>query len=476
MPVFEHTATYPYPRDHVWAWHERPGAFVRLTPPGMATAEGEDAGLTPGSVITLHVSHPVVSGAAGMLGLRVRPHVGWTLRHFGLVPGERFIDEQLKGPFRSWRHEHLFADAPGGGTTITDRVTWEFPAPRSLVESQLVRFFRFREAQLRDDLAFHAGHAAGEARHVAVAGASGLIGTQLCALLTTGGHRVTRLVRGRGTPDERPRDGEIVWDPGQADTGAGGRPGRLEPSALADVDVVINLAGSPIARRFSRTGKQQLHHSRVRATRTIAQALAEVGDGRGRTLVQGSAVGYYGARRPGEILTEDAAAGSGFLADVVQHWEGAARPAEDAGLRVAYLRTGTVLAESGGMLLPQLASFGVGLGGPLTEPDAYLSWIALDDAVRGFAHAALAPDASGPLNLTSPEPVTQAEFAAELGRTLHRPSAVPLPSWAPSAVLGRGATDQIVRTDQRVHTRLPETGFEFAYPELGRALRHVLRR
>lgn len=469
MPVYEHVTHLPHARADVFAWHERPGAFVRLTPPGMATiVQPPSDGLRAGSTVRLRVSHPVVAGGSSLVAGR-SVGVPWALTHVEYAPGEGFVDEQTSGPFRRWRHEHEFADAPDGGTTITDRVRWEtpVPVPRGLVEGRLAGLFRFRAAQLRGDLALHAR--LGERLRVAVAGSSGLVGTQLCALLASGGHEVTRLVRREAGP------GEASWDPGAADTGRTiARDGRLDPRVLEPMDAVVNLAGRSIGGRFTRRAKQEIHHSRVLASSTLARALAGLADGRPRALVQASAVGLYGARRPGETLREDAVPGRGFLADVVRHWEAAAAPAEAAGVRVAHLRTGIALCASGGALLPMLPLFAVGLGGPLTNPDATVSWITLDDLARAYLYAVAEP-LSGPYNAVAPDPATWGEFAAGLGRVMNRPAAVPTPGFGPRLLLGRGAYDQLVRTDQRVSCeRLQDAGFAFEQPALRGALAHVL--
>jgi len=469
MPVFEHVSTFPQPREEVFAWHDRGGGFTRLTPPGAATiVSGPTRGIAVGSELVLRVSTPVLAGLlpdVPLPGSGVGP-VGlpWRVRHVEYVPGERFVDEQVAGPFRSWRHEHDFADAPGGGTTITDRVTWELPVRLparidvSLVERFLGELFAFRERQLRADLALHARLGAAPS-HVVVTGASGLIGSQVCALLTTGGHTVTRLVRG-----QRPAAGEAAWDP------AGG---RIDEDALRAADAVVHLAGAPIGGRFTPRHKEAVLRSRVDGTTTLARALAS--EGMPRTLVQASGIGIYGARRPGELLTEESAPGTGFLADVVRAWEGAAAPAESAGVRAAFLRTGIVLSAGGGALLPQLPLFMMGLGGRLTAARAWFSWIALDDMARAYVHALFTPELAGPVNAVAPHPVTSRAFARELGRVLRRPALLPTPAFGPALILGREGASEMIDTDQRVSAaRLQASGFEFAHPHLTDALRHAL--
>lgn len=471
MPVFERSSRYPFPRATVFAWHTRPGAFARLSPPGMVTPLSRHTdGINPGSETEVLISHPLVAGLLPDVPHRGRRRgpigVRWLVRHVELVPNERFVDEQVKGPFKSWRHEHEFTDGPGGSTIITDRVTWELPVTlpgrldQALVEMQLDGLFAFRERQLRDDLDLHTRLAASP-RRVVVAGASGLIGTQLTALLTSGGHHVTRLVRtsAKGKPDA------VRWDPAAH---------RLDASALEGADAVVNLSGHSIGGRFTRAHKNKVLTSRLDATGTLAAAAAQVGV---PTLVQASAIGYYGPRRPGELLTERSTAGDGFLAEVVRAWEAAAKPAADAGVRVAQLRTGIVLSEGGGALAPQVPLFSIGMGGRLAAPDAWFSWVGLDDVARAYVHTILTDVVEGPTNLTAPRPVTNQEFATTLGRVLHRPSVVPTPAIGPKLVLGAEGYDQMIDTDQRVSSaKLGESGFWFAQGTLAEALRHALMR
>lgn len=466
MPVFEHVSRYPHPRAEVFAWHRRPGAFARLSPPGMAElVSGPTNGILTGSEIVLRLSHPLLAGLAGMVWRGKAPGVTWRVRHADFVENELFVDEQVSGPFKRWRHEHRFTDGPGGSTVVTDHVEWEVPVnvpggiDRALVEMQLDGLFTFRERQLRDDLDLHARLGAAPA-HVVISGGTGLIGRQLLALLTSGGHRVTRLVRG-----EPNGPNQLRWDPAAV----------LPADALEGVDAVVHLAGHSIAGRFNDHNKRLIRESRLTSTSSLAAALAR--PGAPRTLVQASGIGYYGARRPGELLTEESAPGDDFLATVVRDWEAAARPAVDAGVRTTFLRTGIVLSEGGGALLPQVPLFSIGLGGRLTRPDAWMSWIGLDDMARAYVHALFTPACEGPVNAVAPRPVTAGEFAQTLGRVLHRPAVVPTPAFGPKLLLGREGADQIIDTDQRVSSsKLAGTGFMFAQGTLADALRHALMR
>ncbi|MGY5766436.1 TIGR01777 family oxidoreductase [Brachybacterium sp. DNPG3] len=332
------------------------------------------------------------------------------------------------------------------------------------------RLAAFQERQLRDDAAFHARYADRPRLTVAVAGSSGMIGTQLTALLVGGGHRVRRMIR-----EDRVGPGEISWDP---------RSGRLDPADLEGVDVVVNLAGRSIATRWTAAARREIRESRVRGTHLIARTLAELaGSGSSggsvgpRVLVQASAVGIYGAQRPGELLTEDDARGEGFLADVVREWEASTRAAADAGIRVPLIRTGVVLSDGGGSLLPQLPLYLAGVGGRLAPKDAVTSWITLDDIVRVIAHAVLTPSLDGPVNAVAPTPVDAREFARALGGTLRRPAVLPVPSVGPRLLLGADAARELVAADQRVSDeRLRASGFVPAHRSLRPALEHVLWR
>lgn len=448
----------PRPCSEVMAWYDRPGALVRLTPPGLAGADDPaTGGMRAGRLVGVRVGPSALPTA-------LRPH--WILRHLEHEPEGRFVDQQVHGPFRTWRHEHRIDNVAEAITEVHDSIDLELPRRlerlEPLAETQMHRLLGFRARQLRDDLAFHARWAHLPRRTIAITGSSGLIGTQLAALLETGGHTVRRMIR-----EPEVGEGEISWDP---------QAGQLDPADLEGVDVVINLAGRSIATRWSAGARREIRDSRVNGTSLIARTLAGMRDGPA-ALVQASAIGLYGPRRPGELLTEADQGGEGFLADLVRDWEGSTHAAQEAGVRVAFVRTGMALTDGGGPLLPQLPLFLAGVGGRLTRADAMTSWISLDDIVRAFAHAALSADVTGPLNGVGPQPVTAGEFARTLGRVLHRPSLVPVPGFGPRAVLGSAAADELIDVDQNISdARLRASGFEPAHTTLEQALRHALRR
>jgi uncharacterized protein len=299
---------------------------------------------------------------------------------------------------------------------------------------------------------------------IAVTGASGLIGGALLAALRADGHEVLTLVR--RTP--RTAD-EHRWDPQHH---------RIDPVLLADVDAVVNLAGAPIRPRpFTSSYKEQLVTSRLDATTTISEAMAAAAaadPARKRVLLSASAVGFYGDTGA-RTVTEQDPAGSDFLAQLCVQWEAATSAAEKAGIRVAHLRSGLVLDRSAMLLQVMGPVFRLGLGGRMGDGRQYWPWISLADEVGAIGHL-LTADVSGPVNLTGPEPVTNAEFTAELGRQVHRPTVLAVPSFAVKLALGEFGRSSVVGGQRALPIRLQESGYVFRHPDLPAALRAALGR
>ena len=272
--------------------------------------------------------------------------------------------------------------------------------------------------------------------------------------------RVRRLVRG-ARPDA-PDD--IAWDPMR---------GVLAPHDLEGAEAVIHLAGEPLAHRWTNARKRAIRESRVRGTELIARTIAAL-DRKPRVLLSGSAVGYYG-NRGDEVLDEESASGTDFLARVAREWEAATVPAADAGVRVVLLRTGIVLNPKGGALARLLPPFRLGVGGPIGSGRQWMSWISLDDHLRAMEHALSHAELNGPANLVAPHPVTNAEFATTLGRVLARPAIVPVPSFALELVYGEMARATILAGQHALPKALLRAGFEFAHPTLEQALRFELQ-
>lgn len=294
---------------------------------------------------------------------------------------------------------------------------------------------------------------------IAVTGSSGFIGTTLLAALHAAGHRVRRVVRRAPS-----RPDELRWDPAA---------GAIDASRLAGVQAVVHLAGEGIAtRRWTAAQKQRIRQSRIDGTRLIARAVAGL-DPRPAVLISASGVDYYGDRGD-EELTEDSAPGGGFLAGVCVEWEAAAAAAVDAGVRTAFLRTGIVLHPGAGALSRMLPLFKLGLGGRFGDGRQWWPWLALDDEVGAILHL-LGADVSGPVNCVAPQPVTNAQFTRTLARVLHRPAVVPVPRVGPDILLGSELVQTLLYDSKRVlPTRLLDSGYDFAQPDLEAALRAVL--
>lgn len=292
---------------------------------------------------------------------------------------------------------------------------------------------------------------------VALTGASGMIGSKLASVLISGGHQVVRIVR------RAPAPGEIRWDP----AGAG-----LDPSALRGVDAVVHLAGENIGEgRWTEARKRAILESRTRGTRLLAEAMAKATGGP-RTLVSASAIGYYGERGE-EALTETSPPGTGFLPEVCVAWEAATAPAAAAGVRVVRVRTGLVLARSGGLLQRLLLPFRLGLGARLGDGRQWMSWISAADLIGVYRHA-LEGTMIGPVNAVAPGAVRNREFTAALARALHRPAVFVLPKTALRLAFGQKADDAVLVSAQVLPTVLERTGYRFQHPALAPALAHEL--
>ncbi|MDT5252595.1 MAG: uncharacterized protein QOH07_1546 [Mycobacterium sp.] len=291
---------------------------------------------------------------------------------------------------------------------------------------------------------------------VAIAGSSGLIGSALVTALRTADQQVLRIVR--RTPANA---SELHWDPDS---------GELDAGVLTGVDAVVNLCGIGIGRRrWSGAFKQNLRDSRITPTEVLSAAVADAGVG---VLVNASAVGYYGDTKD-RAVDETASAGRGFLAQLCKDWEAATEPARDAGTRVVLARTGVVLASSGGALRRLRPVFSVGLGARLGSGRQYMAWISLEDQVRALQFAISDRRLSGPVNLTGPAPVTNAEFTAALGRAVNRSTPLMMPGFAVRAALGEFADEALLSGQRAIPAALERAGFEFHHNTVGEALRYA---
>ncbi len=294
---------------------------------------------------------------------------------------------------------------------------------------------------------------------ILISGASGLIGNALRRKLAESGDECVALVR------RSPKPGEVQWNPGAP----------LDPGNLADFDAIVHLAGKGIGGRWTEKFKREVRDSRVQGTHTLATAAAESfrRTGQPRTLICASAIGYYGSRGE-EVLTEASAPGEDFLAETCIAWEAAADPTREAGLRVANLRIGVVLAKDGGALPPLLLPFRLGLGGRIGSGRQFWSWVALEDVVGAFTFALHHENVRGPVNVVSPNSSRVSEFVHALGDVLHRPTIFPLPAFAVRALLGEMGQALLLDSARVVPEKLQAVGYQFAFSKLRPALQAAL--
>ncbi len=447
---FARSVRVPVSVASLFDWHEREGAFERLSPPWQdVRVISRVGGIRDGATVALDVK---------TFGVSTR----WHVEHRDYQRNVQFVDEMRGGPFATWIHTHAFASEGEQASRLEDRIEYALPlnglgdaAAGWFVRDTLERTFRYRHAVTSHDLARHAAFAAHDRMRIAVTGATGFVGRALCSFLATGGHTVLRIGRGA----VRSGEVDISWDPMR---------GQLDASALEGVDAVIHLAGAPIAERWTDEHRRAIRDSRVLGTQLLARAIAGLSR-KPRVLLSGSAIGAYGADRGDTVLGETSALGDDFLAEVVREWEAATLPAAEAGVRVVHLRTGIVTGVAGGALAKQWPLFQLGLGGPLGSGDHYMSCIALDDEVGAIHHCLMDERIAGAVNLVAPDAVTNTEYARQVGAAIGRPAILPAPVFAMSLLFGREMVQATALASQRVRPAvLAAHGFTWAWPTVER--------
>jgi uncharacterized protein (TIGR01777 family) len=448
---FRRRLRVPVPVETLFAWHERPGAFLRMSPPWDAPeVVSHTGGIRDGARVELRVH-------TGPLPMT------WRLEHRDFIPNRQFRDILLSGPFASWEHTHAFEPDGPQASVLEDHITYRLPlgalgeVGQGFARDTIERVFTYRHAILAHDIARHAAFADRAPMRIAITGATGFIGTQLAAFLSTGGHEIVRIGRG----PVRPGVVDVSWDP---------HTGRLDAKALEGVDAVIHLAGASIAERWSDAHTRAIRDSRVEGTSLLSHTLAQL-TRKPRVLLSGSAIGVYGSRGD-EILTESSPLGNDFLAEVGKAWEGATEPAQRAGIRVVHLRTGIVQGAAGGALAKQAPLFKAFIGGTLGSGDQWVSPIALADHLAATHFCLMRDDISGPVNLVAPEAVTNAEYTRVLAHVLGRPAIAPVPAFALRLLLGADMANGTVLASQRVVPAvLQNAGFTWGWAGLEEMLR-----
>lgn len=440
--------------EALFSWHARQGAFQRLAPPWRDVRMERFEGIRDGDRATIRLG-------VGPFGVR------WVAEHHGYIEGRQFCDRQVKGPFGLWNHVHRMEPVGSETSELVDRIEYRLPFGRigrlvagSMVRREVRAQFAHRHRITQADLETH-GRYNPDSRvlRIAVSGSSGLIGSSLCAFLTTGGHSVYRLVR-----REAHGDHEIQWDP---------RRGVLDGERLAGLDAVVHLAGESLfALRWTHDKKRRIRSSRVDGTRLLAEALADLTNPP-KVLVSASAIGYYGDRGSERLDESSDAAKEGFLAGVTKEWEEATQPAATSGIRTVNLRTGIVLSAKGGALAAMLPAFRYGLGGRLGSRGQWFSWVDLEDVVGAIYHV-LMKDVQGPVNVTGPDPCTMEQYTRELAGLLRRPAWFPIPNGLVRLVTGELADEMLLASARVLPRVLQDTGYRFRSRTVTEALASAL--
>lgn len=452
MARYTRSVAIEAPAAFAFAWHERAGAFERLTPPW-----------EPVRVVERHGG--IRDGDRLVMELGAWPAtVRWVAEHRDYRPGESFCDVQVRGPFARWQHTHRLRPDGDERCILTDEIEYDLPLGQmaeaiggGFAHRRLERMFRYRHAVTAQDIAAHWRHKGVGSMKILVSGSTGLVGSTLAPFLTTGDHNVVRLVR-------KETNQGIRWNPAA---------GEIDAAKLEGLDAVVHLAGENIGDgRWTDAKKARIRDSRVQGTRLLAGALAKLKK-KPRVLVCASAIGYYGDRGD-RTLDESASAGEGFLSEVCVEWEKAADAARAAGIRVVHLRFGVVLASNGGAMGKMLLPFKLGVGGVIGSGDQYMSWITVDDAVGIIDFAIANESLEGPVNAVAPDPVTNREYTKVLGSVLGRPTLIPVPAFVVRLALGEMADELLLSSTRVIPAKLQKAGYPFRFAALEPALRHIL--
>ena len=461
------TSTYkselevPVPVNQLFSWHENPGAFERLTPPFEPVKVKKRKGGIDGGEVHLQMK----------LGPIPLP---WVARHHDYIKNEQFLDEQVSGPFASWNHAHLFEKIDAKSSKLIDKIDYKLPFGTvgktfggAFAEQKIKQMFAYRRNITKNDLVSQSKYS-GSPLNIAVTGGSGLIGSQLKPYLTTAGHSVENIVRGR------PQKGELSWN--------------LENKTMSNLsgkDVVIHLAGEPISKPlggmvplpWTKWKRNEILKSRVEGTKLISEHIASLNNPP-KVMICASAVGYYGDRGE-DLLSESEESGDDYFSHVVSEWEKAAQPAIDAGIRVVFLRIAPVMSPLGGALQVLGNAARLGSSPPVAGGKQWWSWISLDDVVDVIYHSIINEKLSGPVNVASPNPVRQKEWASTLakviwGRFGPLTGLIPVPGFVLKSFLGEFGDVLALSSIKIDSSKLLDSGYKFRFENLEDCFRHLL--
>ena len=467
--AFESTLEVSVPVEKLFSWHENPGAFERLTPSFDPVKVSKRMGGVDGGTVYIDMK-------TGPIPLT------WVAQHHSYKKNVQFLEDQTSGPFvgplpfwnGTWHHQHLFKKVDSKNSIVTDRLNYDFPMdPFGSIfgswytKKRLKQMFAYRRNITENDL-YEQSKYKGKPLDIAVTGGSGLVGAELMPYLTTAGHKVENIVRGR------PKKGELGWN--------------LQKGTISNLegkDAVVHLAGEPINKPiagvvpvpWTKWKRKEILESRVKGTRILAEHLASLNNPP-KVLVCASAIGYYGDNG-NTLLSEDGGNGNDYFSRVVKEWEAAAKPAIDAGIRVVFLRLAPVMSPLGGAL--QVLSLPAMLGSspPVAGGKQWWSWIAIDDVIGSIYHSIITESLSGAVNVASPNPVRQKEWAATLakvfwGRLGKLTTLIPVPGFILKTFLGEFGDVLALSSIKVDSSKLIESGYKFRFEDLENCFRHLL--
>lgn len=467
MPVFEKTCDFDFPVEGLFQYHANPGALARLVPPWQSVVvEKRSDSLEVGSEVELTMR---------MMGIPMR----WLARHTQLHPPNSFTDVQVRGPFRSWTHQHLFSSLSSTSSRLTDRIHFDSgiwgvrPVADRAIVGMLKTVFDYRHQTTLSDMLFKRYldtqcKTSGRSLRIAVTGSTGMIGRRLVDLIAVMGHQPVCIVRSSNVShrEQLPVNAQVVSFDKQS--------GFSDLNIANGLHAVIHLGGKSIASaRWSQAVKSELIDSREKHTAELVRHLGAL-EQPPEAFVCASGVGLYGERGSDPVV-EDDPPGDDFLATMAMKWESAAMSYQKYG-RVAIGRLGVVLHPREGALNRMLLPFKMGIGGPLGSGRQYWSWIDIDDAASAFLYLAMNSDCSGPFNLVSPDTVTNRAFSKVLATVLHRPCLIPTPAIALRLALGEMADALLLTSTRAMPDRLLHAGFPFRGRTLEDSLRRILGR
>ncbi|MBC8000122.1 MAG: TIGR01777 family protein, partial [Leptolyngbya sp.] len=453
MRKFVYRSEIDCPVETLFDWHMRNRAFERLTPPWLEVAvKGSGNKLEEGFEVQLTVRK-----------FGVPMELAFKITEF--ATNQIFVDEQTKGPFMFWKHQHIFEKHGDSSCAMHDDIRFGLPLHvaseplmQGFMDSDFQRMFRYRHDILKGDLAAYMRNSDKPRKKVLITGSHGMLGSALVNYLSTQGHQVSRLVRSN---EDVKGTSEIVWDASRVDP-----PDTLVKRLNVErFDAVIHLAGANIAEKaWTHDRKALIKNSRVESTKRLAKLLAYLNEPP-QVVLSASGANFYESDLAAES-TEGSPAGRGFLSEVCKAWESALQPARDAQIRCVNLRMGVILSPDGGALQKMLTPFSLGLGGQIGSGSQSMSWVSLDDAVQAIEHCMLTEKIDGPVNVTSPNYVTNKQFTQAMEQVIGMPENFKVPSALVNVMFGQMGKECLLEGVKAVPEKLIASGYIFRHQKI----------